>query len=252
MTTVCVIQARMGSSRLPGKVLMDLTPGETILERVVQRLRRAETVDRIIVATTRDQGDDAIEQACHGLAVECVRGDTFDVLDRYVQAVATVEDADVVVRVTADCPFVDPEIVDSLVRTLRADQVDFIANRLPPPHERTYPVGLDVEVCTREALEEAGRRAEEPHQREHVMPYLYEHPGDFRIRVVDLPEDLAMHRWTVDTPEDLEVVRKIAEAVGPEPFSWRKVFDVTASDAGIEAMNAGQRQKLVTDVDERR
>ena len=252
MSTACIVQARMGSSRLPGKVLQELTPGETILGRVVQRLRRAETIDHLIIATTREVADDAIADACRHLGVACVRGDEFDVLDRYAEAIATVPDADVVVRVTADCPYVDPEVIDELVTTLSEQHLDFVANRLPPPYRRTYPIGLDVEVCTRAALETAWRDAAEPHHREHVMPYLYDEGAGFRIQVIDLPQDLSMHRWTVDTPEDLVVARRIAEVVGPEPFGWRKVLAVTLADPSIESANAGQVQKSVSDVDERR
>lgn len=113
-------------------------------------------------------------------------------------------------------------------------------------------MGLDVEVCTRTALETASREAVEPHQREHVMPYLYQEGAGFSIRVVDLNEDLSSHRWTVDTPEDLVVARRIAEAVGLEPFGWRRVLDATLADASIESANAGQTQKSVSEVDERR
>lgn len=252
MTTVCVVQARMGSSRLPGKVLKDLTPGETVLERVVTRLRRAATIDRIVVATTVDPADDAIAAACKAYGVDCTRGDTFDVLDRFVQTVRSCDAADVVVRVTADCPFVDPEVVDEVVTTLRDGGYDFVANRLPPPYRRTYPVGLDVEACTASALEEAWASTQEPHHREHVMPFLYEAGSDYSIRVIDLPEDYSGHRWTIDTPEDLTVARAIAAALGAEPFGWRAVLAATLADSSLEEANAGQSQKHVTEIDHRR
>ena len=251
MTSLGVVQARMGSSRLPGKVLLDLTPGESVLERVCQRLGRSTALDRVIVATTRHPDDDAIERLCHRIGVDLVRGDTHDVLDRYVQAISGDPDCDVVVRVTADCPFVDPETVDSLVDTLKREGADYVSNRLPPPYRRTYPVGLDVEACTREALERAWKLAKQAHQREHVTPFLYENPDDFRIRIVDLPEDLSEHRWTVDTADDLEVARRLAKAIGPEPFGWRKVLEVVLENPGIEAPNRGHQQKLVTETDER-
>lgn len=252
MTTLGVIQARTGSSRLPGKVLMDLVPGESILERICRRLRRSTAVDRVVVATTKDPDDDEICQLCDRIGVDCFRGDTYDVLDRFVQTVASEPACDVVVRVTADCPFVDPEIVDSLVATLKKDGLDFISDCRPRPYRRTYPIGLDVEVCTREALERAGRLAELPYQREHVMPFIYENPSDFNVRVVDLPQDLSEHRWTVDTTEDLEVARRLAQAVGPEPFDWQRILAVAVADPDLESPNAGQKQKSVTEVDERR
>lgn len=251
MSVLCIVQARMGSSRLPGKVLKDLTPGETVLERVVTRLRRAETIDQIVIATTSEEEDGAIAAACAGYRVTCFRGSTFDVLDRFIQAAGTVPDAEVLVRVTADCPFVDPGLVDELVRICVEGSFDYVSNRLPPPFERTFPVGLDIEVCTRESLETAWHEAKQSHQREHVTPYLYEHRDQFRVKVLDLPDDLSHHRWTLDTPEDLIVLRQLAEAVGPEPFSWEAVLAATRKDPSIEAVNRGQSQKIVTDVDHR-
>ncbi len=251
MTTALVVQARMGSSRLPGKVLRDLTEGEPVLARVVERLRRATTVDHLIIATTLDAGDDAIVRWCGSHDVECYRGDTFDVLARYAGAIAPYPDVDLVVRVTADCPFVDPETVDTLVELVERGGVDYASNRLPPPYARTYPVGLDVEVFTRAALASAAENATQQHQREHVTPYLYEDPDAFSLSVIDLPTDLSHHRWTIDTPEDMIVARAIAEAVGPEPFGWRAVLDAVTANPELESANRGQVQKLVTEVDDR-
>jgi len=252
MSVMCIVQARMGSSRLPGKVLAEIVPGETVLERVVTRLRRAASVDHIVVASTVEIEDDAIAAACVEYDVACFRGSTFDVLDRFVQAAGTVPDADVIVRVTADCPFVDPALVDELVSELRQGSFDYVSNRLPPPHSRTFPVGLDVEVCTRESLETAWREATQAHQREHVTPFLYEQENAFRLKIVDLVRDLSHHRWTLDTPEDLAVVRALAEAVGSEPFGWEEILEATRKDPSIERANQGQSQKNVTDVDYRR
>lgn len=249
MTTVCIVQARAGSSRLPGKVLEPIS-GVSMLGKVLTRLSRAQSIDVLIVATTTDAGDDAVEAEAERFGAIVVRGSVFDVLDRYHSALEAAPDADIVVRVTADCPFVDPDVVDLLVRTLREEGADFVANRLPPPYPRTYPIGLDVEVSTAAALETAWRDAASAHEREHVMPYLYE-SGNFDVRVVDLPEDLSAYRWTVDTPADLAAVRAIDALCGPEPFGWEHVLEVVMANPEVLAINADSAQKSVFDVDSR-
>lgn len=251
MTAVCVIQARMGSSRLPGKVLMDLVPGEPALQRVVTRVSRATTIDRVIVATTVAPEDDAIEEYVAHLGVTCTRGDVHDVLSRYKEAVDAVPAADVVVRVTADCPFVDPDIIDYLVSDLRSSRCDYVSNRLPPPYARTYPVGLDVEVMSRDALERAAAEAISSHQREHVTPYLYENMEVFAVKVHDLAEDLSGYRWTLDTPADLDALRELARLAGPEPYGWEHILEVARAHPEIGELNRQERQKAVTEVDER-
>ena len=250
MNVVCVIQARFASSRLPGKVLEPI--GErSILRMVVDRVTRASTVGRTVVATSTEASDDAVALAAREAGVVVVRGSQFDVLDRFHDVLRALPDTDVIVRVTADCPFVDPDVLDLVVTRLIDDGLDFSANRLPPPHPRTYPVGLDVEVCTAAALRTAWEGAKEPHQREHVMPYLYEIPQQFRIGLVDLDTDLSSYRWTVDTPEDLIAVRKIAELVGSEPFSWEDVLEVARAHPEIGDVNRAAKQKSVTQHDPR-
>lgn len=250
MNVTCIIQARFASSRLPGKVLEQI--GErSILNMVIDRVQRASTVGRIVVATSTEASDDAVEIAASEAGVDVVRGSQFDVLDRFHDVLRALPETDVVVRVTADCPFVDPGVLDLVVTRLIDDDLDFSANRLPPPYPRTYPVGLDVEACTAAALQMAWERAKEPHQREHVMPYLYENSQQFRIGLVDLDTDLSSYRWTVDTPEDLMAVRKIAELVGPEPFSWEDVLEVARSHPEIGDINRGAEQKSVTQHDPR-
>jgi spore coat polysaccharide biosynthesis protein SpsF len=250
MTTAAVIQARWGSSRLPGKVLRHVGDS-TMLSRVVTRLRRASTIDRIVVATTIAEGDDAVAAEAAGLDVDVVRGDEFDVLARYGKVLEAFPDIDVVVRVTADCPFVDPDVVDEVVTARRDEGLDFVANRLPPPTARTFPVGLDVEVATRAALLAAVAEATAPHHREHVMPFLYESGDRFAFRVIDLAEDLSSYRWTVDTPEDLQAVNELARLAGPEPFTWREVLAVARAHPWIGQINGDRRQKDVSEVDSR-
>ncbi|TBN55968.1 acylneuraminate cytidylyltransferase [Glaciihabitans arcticus] len=250
MSTVCVVQARYSSSRLPGKVL-ERIGDSSMIERVLERLSRSSQLDEIVVATTDQPADVAVAAAVEAAGFRVIRGAQYDVLERYLQAVSDRDDADVVVRVTADCPFIDPDIVDRVIAFRTEGDLDFAANRLPPPHARTYPVGLDVEVATVVALRRAGAEATAPHHREHVMPYLYESGDRFRFGVVQLDEDLSGYRWTVDTPEDLAAARAIAELVGPEPFGWRDVLEVARMHPEIARINGSLAQKDVTVVDTR-
>jgi spore coat polysaccharide biosynthesis protein SpsF len=252
----------MGSTRLPGKVLLDIA-GQPMLAHVVRRAQQAQTLDQVIVATTTNPSDDPVEQFCQEQGIPCFRGSEHDVLDRYYQA-ALKFGAHAIVRLTADCPLIDPAVIDQTVLAflgvpaLAADDqadrpYDFVANRLPPPWKRTFPVGLDVEVCTFQALERAWKEAVEPHQREHVMPYLYERAGRFRVLVVDHDPDYGQLRWTVDTPEDLELVRRVFSAFpGREDFSWLEVLDLLEREPQLAQLNAGVRHKTVKEVDARR
>lgn len=217
---VAIIQARMGSTRLPGKVLMDLA-GEPMLARVVKRTMRAQMLDEVVVATTVQPADEAIVRLCSERGWPCFRGSESDVLDRYYQA-AKRHRADIVVRITSDCPLIEPEIVDLVVREyLEKGPLDYVSNTLPP---RTFPRGLDVEVMSFEALERAWHEDSNPAWREHVTPYIYRHPEKFALRAVVNDKDYSHMRWTVDTSEDLSFVRLIYEHFGHDDFSWRDVL----------------------------
>ncbi len=201
--TLAIIQARMSSSRLPGKVLLDIC-GKPMLERVLDRVNLARRIDHILVATTTDISDDPLTYWCKGLGVDCFRGSMQDVLDRFYQA-AISNQPQFIVRVTADCPVIDPGLMDETVQTCRENGVDFAATRLPPPFHRTYPIGLDVEVSTFSALERAWREASNPAEREHVFPYLYDQPGRFNLKILNYEPDYGSLRWTVDTAEGLGI-----------------------------------------------
>jgi len=251
-----------------------------MLARVVERVSRANTVDEVIVATTNDAADDIIEEYCIEQGFACSRGSQFDVLDRYYQA-AEAAQAEAIVRITADCPVIDWTLIDDAVHTLTgegaaeglasprsvAGKLDLVVNRLPPPWKRTYPIGLDVEVCTFEALEDAWRDAIEPHEREHVMPYLYEGvelmaltpgistgvtPRGIRVALLDCELDLGGYRWTVDTAEDLEFIRRVYEHFGGrDDFSWKDILGLVAAKPELMKINAGVQHKRLGDTDER-
>jgi spore coat polysaccharide biosynthesis protein SpsF len=269
---VTVIQARTASSRLPGKVLLDIE-GEPMLVRVVERVRRAQRVSRVVVATTTDPSDDRLAELCAERGFDCHRGSMHDVLDRFYEA-ARAWQADVAVRVTADCPLIDGGLIDQAVAVflglegsgsphsplseLRAavcdpsHPFDFVGNRLPPPWGRTFPIGLDVEVCSILALARTWREAESAHQREHVMPYLYEDPGRFRGLLLNHTADLGSLRWTVDTPEDLQLAQEVyAHFDGQDGFSWTDILELLEELPELGKINAGVAQKTAYDVDER-
>jgi len=262
---VAIIQARMSSSRLPGKVLLDIA-GTPMLARVVTRTSRATSIQQVLVATTTDASDDPVVAYCHSMGFRYTRGGMHDVLDRYYQAAEQAK-ADVVVRITADCPVIDPVLIDDCVDTLLAGSFDFACNRLPPPFTRTYPIGLDTEVCTFAALERAWSKATETFHREHVMPYLYEgvelkavssqlsagvSPRGFKVAQLHNALDYGAYRWTVDTPEDLEFMCQVyARSEGRDDFSWKEVLDLVRAEPDLMKINAGVKHKTLKEIDER-
>ena len=285
---IAIIQGRMLSSRLPGKILADIA-GRPMLQRVFIRTSRAATVTQTIFATTTDPSDDPVAEYCEFSGIPFTRGSLYDVLDRYYQAAAQAK-ADVVVRITADCPVIDPALIDDCVNAIWGrfegmpdprvgvdgdpplpDELvfaaDFVCNRLPPPWDRTYPIGLDVEVCTFEALKKAWKEAKEPQHREHAMPYFYEgvelkeinrrleygvSPRGYRVALVHHTTDFGDYRWTVDTAEDLEFIRQVyARFDGRDDFSWKNVLDLVHDQPALVKINSSVQHKTLKDIDKR-
>ena len=229
----------MGSTRLPGKVLTDIH-GHAMLWYVVQRTRAAETLDEVVVATTTEPADDAIVAFCREHGVGCFRGSEEDVLDRYYQA-ARDHNAQVVVRITSDCPLIDPEVVDKTVRAFLVEQPDYASNCVV----RTYPRGLDTEVMTFRALELAWGGARQAYQRSHVTPYIYENPGQFRVLSVTGDEDYSANRWTVDALEDLEFVGAVYDRLEGEGFLWSDVVRLLEREPELAEINRSVAQKAI-------
>ena len=207
---VAILQARMSSTRLPGKVMKSVA-GRPMLERQIERLRRCSTLDRLIVATSDDASDNPLAQFLQSIGVETFRGSLHVVLGRYVGAVEALGENGPVVRLTADCPLADPEIVDACVRLQARLSVDYASNA----QRRTYPRGLDVECFSLDALLAAGREATDPYDREHVTPFLYRNPERFSQGDLVQDRDESALRWTVDTPEDLAFVERVYAALYP-------------------------------------
>lgn len=234
----------MTSERLPGKVLVDIG-GQTMLERVVRRVQQSQRITGLVVATTTNPADEAIVAECERLGVRSIRGSEEDVLGRFADA-ANAVGGDVFVRISADSPFVDADVIDLIInRFLNADPpVDYASNKLEP----TFPLGLDAEVFSRGALLKTAEEAKAPYERSHVTVYMYQHPELFRLMAVKASRDLHSWRWTVDTPEDLEFARAVFDRLdGRNDFSWLEVVEVLEADPGLAAINSHVNAKPLAD-----
>jgi spore coat polysaccharide biosynthesis protein SpsF len=234
-----IVQARMGSTRLPGKTLIDIG-GKPLLGHVLERVAVSRHIQKIVVATTSDPADDVLADYLVRQNVRVYRGSAEDVLDRYYQA-ARLHGISVVVRVTADDPFKEPCVIDRVVEAFHtaAGTLDYASNTLKP----SYPEGLDVEVFSFSALERALNEAELPFEREHVTPYIWMHPERFRLQNIEYHEDLSALRWTLDTPDDLEFTRRVyGELYHGKPFHMDAVIGLLRRRPELVIINAGHRR----------
>jgi spore coat polysaccharide biosynthesis protein SpsF (cytidylyltransferase family) len=236
--TVAIIQARMGSTRLPGKVLLPLA-GAPMLQQVVERVRRARLVNDVLIATTTGAADDPLEALGREIGCAVFRGDENDVLDRYFRA-AQAAKAGIVVRITSDCPLIDPGIIDEVLAELIGSNADYVSNVAPT---RTFPRGLDTEAFRFVTLDRCWHDATEPACREHVTAFLHRHPDHFHIRGIVNDTDQSAHRWTVDTAEDYELVAAIYAHFGHNRFGWREVLALVSAHPEWSRINAHVRQK---------
>jgi spore coat polysaccharide biosynthesis protein SpsF len=237
MNVVVVIQARTGSTRLPGKVLLPAA-GAPLLQRMLERVTAARTPSEVVVATTMDPADEAVIEIARKCGVRAVRGHATDLLDRHVRAVHGTA-ADYVVKIPSDCPLIDPETIDCVIGRALASNVDFVSNLHPP----TWPDGFDVEVMTRAALETAWHDAKRPHEREHTTPFIWDNPDRFRCRNVcwDSGFDYSKrYRLTLDYPEDYAVIRGVYEDLwAPRRlFTLPEIIAVLESRPALRAHNA--------------
>ena len=233
--TVAIVQARMGSTRAPNKVLADIA-GKPMLAHVLERTARSR-VDAVVVATTGKPEDDVLARWVpdSGLA-DVFRGSEHDVLDRFWRA-ARHAHADVIVRVTADDPLKDPQVIDRALSLLEADaSLDYVSNTLNP----TFPEGLDIEVFSFAALDRARSEATLASEREHVTPYIWKHPELFRVLNFEHDEDLSSWRWTVDKPADIDFMCKVFGAFPPgDPMPYQAVIDYVRLHPEVAAINSG-------------
>ncbi|MBU0486137.1 MAG: glycosyltransferase family protein [Proteobacteria bacterium] len=244
MKVVAIIQARMGSTRLPGKVMKSLC-GKTVLSHVIARVQACPYVDEVVVATTTVPQDDVIVKESEMAGAKVFRGSEGDVLSRYYEA-AKETCADIVVRVTSDCPLFDPQVLSRMITLflkLNASQpvVDYLGNSL----ESSFPVGLGAEIFSFVALEKASIEATKEYEREHVTPYIYLNPELFAVRNFANDEDLSFHRWTLDTSEDFELITTIYERLGKdgELFSTKSILDLFLKEPQLINVNSHVHQK---------
>jgi len=247
--TLAVLQARVTSSRLPGKALKPLL-GKPMLLRQIERIRRSSRIGKLVVATSWDGTDDPIEALCLEGGIDCYRGSLEDVLGRFYEA-AKCYSPDHVVRLTGDCPLADPQVIDYVIARHLEGGFDYTSNSI----ERTYPDGLDVEVVKFSVLEEAFSDAALPSEREHVTPFIYKHPERFRIGQATQSRDYSAMRWTVDEPEDLVLIERIYEALYPlDPgFGQDRILSFLEENPELVDLNSrfelneGYRRSLESD-----
>ncbi len=240
-----IIQARMGSTRLPGKVLKQIA-GKSVLGHILDRLGHSELLKGIIVATSTSDDDEEIVAEAEARGVPCFRGSEPDVLDRFYQAAAE-NDLKYIARITGDCPLYDPFHLDELILKLselnrEEVTIDYLTNCTV---KRTFPRGVDSEIFTFDALESTWREAVEQSHREHVTPYIYSQPGRFRLHSVESEEDLSGYRLTLDAKEDLELLKILIEELGggSKPFTMGDIVEFLRNQPDLLSLNAAVEQK---------
>lgn len=237
MKCVAIIQARTNSSRLPKKILLKMY-GKTILEHIVTRVKKAQNIDEVWIATTDSNDDDAVELISKKIGVQCYRGSENDVLDRYYQS-ALLAKADIICRITADDPFKDYQVIDQIIDEFNKGEYDYISNTIEP----SYPEGIDAEVFSIQALKKAWSEAKLQSEREHVTPYIWKNPDIFKLKNIKYKEDLSSLRWTLDKPEDFVFIQQIYDYLynpdNEEIFTMNDVLEVLKEHPELAEINKG-------------
>ncbi|WP_017726250.1 cytidylyltransferase domain-containing protein [Halalkalibacterium ligniniphilum] len=240
MKVVAIIQARMGSTRLPGKVLKAVM-GKPLLAYQLDRLLKAESVDEIVIATTNQKADDPIVAFCKEKGIPYYRGSEMDVLSRYYEAAKKYQ-ADAIVRMTSDCPIIDPSVVEEVIAVYKTGVYEYVSNTL----ERSFPRGMDTEIFSMAILKKAYDEADQPFEREHVTPYFYLHQSLFKLGNVCCKHgDMSEHRWTVDTEEDFALIKTIIEQLYPRNphFTLEETLALVEAHPEWSKINAHIEQK---------
>lgn len=243
MKIAVIIQARMGSTRLSGKVMKDIY-GKTVLSHVIDRVRQSKLIEDIIIATTSNDMDNIIETEAIKCGVKVFRGSENDVLSRYYLA-AESNKIDVIVRITSDCPVIDPYVIDKIIQAYLKGQNDIVTNASSDLNERTYPRGLDTEVFSFESLKEAFNNAKKEYQKEHVTPYIYENSKNIYCYKNDV--DYSKYRWTLDTEEDFELITEIYKKLykGKHDFYLNDIIDLFIKEPNLASINENIKQKKI-------
>ena len=241
MNIAIIIQARVGSTRFPGKIMKKIL-GKTVLIHDLDRIKEMKKINKIVVATTDLEKDEIIVKTVkrYNKNIGIYRGSESDVLDRYYKA-AKEYNTDVIVRITSDCPLIDPRISDLVVEAFLKNESDYCCNNIP----RTYPIGLDTEVFSFEALERAWREARKPYEREHVDPYIVDNPDKFKMINIKNNVDLSHLRWTLDYPEDFEFITEIYKRLYPKKkiFYMEDILDVLNREPWLIEINCKYTEK---------
>ncbi len=237
--TCVIVQARVGSTRLPNKVLMDLC-GRPVLWHVLNRLRKSQLISGIIIATTILPDDDAIQQFCEENDAAFYRGSSENVLSRYYEA-AQKYDVKRIIRITSDCPVIDPVLIDEMIKEFEKSGADYLSNSIV----RTFPRGLDTEIFPFRVLEQVFYEAAKPHELEHVTPYIYQHPELFKLQNFAGEIDYSALRWTLDTEEDYRLIKEIYDALYEENgmFYWKDVLKLFNEKPELAEINRHIEQK---------
>jgi len=232
MTIGCIIQARMDSTRLPGKVMMKVDEKNPIIFYLISQLKFSRFIDKIIIATTDLKADDVIADFAKKMGVLIFRGDPNDVLDRYCKCAEKFK-ISTIVRITADNPLIDPTLIDSTIQFFKSNSYDFVANVSP----RTFPQGTEVEIFSFGALEKAWKESTKPSEREHVTPYFYNNPNKFTQFSIKNKENLSNLRWTVDTMEDLDFVKELISKIQKRPILMGDILDILKKEPSLIEIN---------------
>ena len=223
----------MGSSRLPGKVMKKLDKQHTVLDYVINQLSFSKLIDKKIIATTELEQDNVIEQAAKNLGLEFFRGSSDDVLDRYYKC-AKKFNIDNILRITSDCPLIDPDIVDKVIEKYQSKEFDYVSNTLI----RTFPVGTDVEIFPFKILEKAWQNADLPSEREHVTPYIRNKKFNCKLENLENEKKLGYLRWTLDRIEDFELIKKIVKKISKRPILMNDILDLFSDEPELIKINA--------------
>ena len=240
MKTAAIIQARMSSTRLPGKIMLDLK-GKPVLQNIAERVRTAKNIDDIIIATSAEASDDIVENFCVKAGIKVFRGSLNNVLERYYKC-ALRESADVIVRLTADNALIDGNIINEAVNVFSRGGIDYLS------YKKGLPLGMHVEVFSFDALERSYREAKDPECLEHVTPYMIKNPEKFRVlffRDEKDPDNSSM-RFTMDTPEDYEFMKRVYDSFGSNIFSYGEILRVLSSHKELLKINQNIQQKALS------
>ena len=228
----CIIQARIGSTRLPGKTLMKLNEHFSTLDFVINQLSFSKLIEKTIIATTTLEQDDVIEKYCRKLNIPCFRGNSDDVLDRYYQC-AIFFKINHILRITSDCPLIDPEIVDKIIMKYQSGNYDYFTNTLT----RTFPVGTDAEVFSFNTIKKSWENAKLPSEREHVTPFIRNKKMNFELGNLEHTKDLSFHRWTLDRKEDLELIKQIISKINKTPILIDDILNLFTNEPELIKIN---------------